>query len=274
MANVKTASKKPKALPKRKPVKGVIAALFTAVAGTIGNLFKGLFNPKHWLKIIAVVLLSVVINTVRAGGTGIDFLDNLAITGFGSRLLGILSFLLYAGGGVSKNASEIVTGTMAKTICAAFLVSLFSGKMKGTFKGLKLTPGSLIGKYKRPSKAVIGFGFALMVYAIICGKTGYAGIMVVISMTASALKALGNKGGMLRSLAASFNSYKVDKERHVNLTNMNAMLSGGVLGSLLSYAANGAFSSGECIMVGAVLVVAGFLLGIPTRAKCKAEVVA
>lgn len=258
----------------RKPVCGIAVAVLKSAWLMIKNFFRGIINPKYWIKIILLVLLSTLINLVRAGGTGIEFFDSVASSDAGGKILSALSFLLYSGGGVSKNAGEIVTGTLAKTICAAFIVSILSGKMKGTFKGIKLAPGSLFGKYMRSSKALVGGGFAMLVYAVICGQSGYAGIMVVISMLAGTLRALGGNGQILRTLAASLCSYKIDKVRRANITNMNAMLAGCALGCLLSYAANSIFGQIGCAIAGAVLVAVGIVLGIPTRAKCKAEVIA
>lgn len=257
----------------RKPVNGIAVAVLKTAWIMIKNFFRGIISPKYWIKIIFLVLLSTLINLVRAGATGIEFFDSIASSDTGGKIFGALSFLLYSGGGVSKNAGKIVTGTLAKTICAAFIVSILSGKMKGTFKGIKLMTGSLLGKYKRPSKALVGAGFALIVYAVISGQSGYAGIMVVISMVAGTLRALGGNGQILRTLAASLNSYKIDKVRRANLTNMNAMLAGCALGCLLSYSANGIFGQIGCAIVGMVLVAAGIVFGIPTRAKSKAEVI-
>lgn len=266
MADVK------KTLPERKPVHGIIGSMFRAVWLLLKDFICGIFNPKHWLKILLLVLLSTFINVARAGNSGIDLIDSIAASEIGGKILGVLSFLLFSGGGVSKNAGEIVTGTLAKTVCAAFIVSLLSGKMNGTVKGMKLIPGSLFGKHMRPTKALVGFGLALIFYAATCGNTGYAGIMVVISMLTGICKALGGNGQILRMLTASLNSYKVDKVRRVNLTNMNAMLSGGALGSVLAYAANRYCGMEGCMLIGAGIVLIGTISGFFTYAKCKAEV--
>ncbi len=178
----------------RKPVNGIAVAVLKMAWIMIKNFFRGIISPKYWIKIIFLVLLSTLINLVRAGGTGIEFFDSIASSDTGGKIFGALSFLLYSGGGVSKNAGKIVTGTLAKTICAAFIVSILSGKMKGTFKGIKLMTGSLLGKYKRPSKALVGAGFALIVYAVISGQSGYAGIMVVISMLDRKSAMMGRAG--------------------------------------------------------------------------------
>ncbi len=262
------------ALPQRKPVSGIIAALFKAIGLTIRDFLRGIVSPRYWIRIIILVLVSTLINYVRVSTTGIEVIDAFASSDIGGKILGVLCFILYSGGGVSKNAAEVIAGTTAKTVCAAFVVGVISGKMKGTGKGIKLVPGSLFGKYARPSKALAGTGFAMIFYVLTCGKSGYAGLMVVISMCAGVLRALGGKGEILRTLTASLNSHKVNKIRRTNLTDMNAMLAGGAVGSIIAFAAIFFCGAKICIIIGAAAVIVGAVCGLFTRSKSRAEVIA
>ncbi len=251
MGNVNSIKK-----PSKSPVKGIIGALFAAVGRMLRNVVCGVFNPRKWLLIIFITGLSTLLNWLIASGEMADLWVNPVV----SKTVPIISYILFAGGGISVQLSELIGGLFGKTVCAAFLAALLSGKLKGTGKGIKLFAGSLIGKYARPMRAICGIGLSFLVFSLIAGDTGVAGTMVGLSGTVMILKALGGAPGVLRSLSASFNSYKKDSIRHADITGMNAFMAGAAGGFALVCLLNLKYESKPLLIAGLVMFGAGFIL--------------
>lgn len=265
-----SASAAPAVRPQRKPVRGVVGAIFAAIGHTLKNLIFGILNPKRWILLILIVGLSTALNWLLASGKLDAYTDNAAI----ALAVKVVTFLTYAGGGVSKEVPELLSGTFGKTVCASFLVSLLTGKLKGLGKGLKMTAGSLFGKYARPAKAIAGIGLSFIVFSWCAGNSGMAGTMVGVSGCAMLLKALGGVPGVLRSLSASLSSYKMEGNRRTNLTDMNALLSGAAAGFLLASPITMYVSARSVLILGAALAVLGFVFGLFVRNQRKGELYA
>lgn len=163
---------------------------------SVFNIFKnlkGVINDKK--KLMLVIGLSII-------WTALIVLPYLGVTGAPIRYL---SFLTFARGGMDQGISNIVGGTIGKTLYAYFITSLimpvFSGKspFKGIGGGIKTLFSSYFNKDSKDlSPILLGIGVALILYNFFTGNGAMINSMAGVMGFVLTLRALSSKSGFLR----------------------------------------------------------------------------
>lgn len=244
-------------------VKSPIGAIFSEIGEYIKSLFVGFFTPANWIKLIIVAGSTILANFLYIKGEP----DNDILRG----ITRVVSFLTYAGGGISANAAEIIGGTLGKTACASFLVTVLSGKWKGIVKGGKIFAKSFIGKHAKPAKALTGMGIALALFYLSAHDAGNSAIMVVFSAAFIILKAISGNPGFIRKFAASLSSYKKGNVRKADIEKLNAVLSGSLFGIVISIPLDRALEGYSLLWVALAAFVLGTFFGLFSKSGKEAK---
>lgn len=168
--------------------------------GNMKRFFSGFRETFHDKKKLVIVLTLSVIWII---------LNLLSQWGIHSLPVQILSFLTFAGGGMSGGVLEIAGGIAGKGIFAYFLVGivlpLFSGRnpFKGMGIGVKHLFSVLSPKTGSLPALLMGVGVAWFIFNFLAGRAILPNSMVGIAAFFISLRSLGNSSGFLRSFIAS-----------------------------------------------------------------------
>jgi len=210
-------------------------------------------------------------------------LSLLSALGINSWPVRLLSFLTFAQGGMYAGVWGALGGIIGKAVFAYFftvlIMPLFRGKnpfkemgTKGVFAGLTLQGAAAV------ADLILGTGLALILFNFFTGNASWINSMAGIVGFVLALKALWNKGGVLRTLVF-FAANRLGRGKAPSPATFNRVAAGYAAGSVLGVALS-AFTSSRLFylsllphswqsylpyILGAILFATGLIMSITTK---------
>lgn len=204
----------PAKMKKILPLPGFLLSRVTALAGGLAGVFR---NPKALLSTLffgaAWILLPILQEALPD-----------------SPVLGFLSWLTYARGGLDRAGAGVLGGILGKVTVASALSGIVSG-------GLPQMAAGLGRMFSRDEKGSIGTAFLGALTGAVCymifagiGSMGAGSTMAGISGVLLCLRSLGSGKGFFSGLAESATSRVVNGVRTADPGRQKGMLSGMTAG--------------------------------------------
>lgn len=202
-------------------LKGPLGGIIGAVGSYLGGILD-IFRKKGTL--IGTVLLAVMWGVLWY------------LRDSDSQIVKILSFLTFSEGGLDRDIPGMIGGALGKGTVAAAIVSLFSGGLKGLFKGI----GALFtghGEKRSIVGIVIGILAGAASYLFFCGTgASLSSAIAGIAGAVLSLEAMGSGQGKLFDLISSVTSRKTEGIRSAVRGRCDSLLTGLTLGFALAAA--------------------------------------
>lgn len=185
-----------------------------------------------------------------------------------------LSFLTFAQGGTSGGIIGFVGGTVGKGVFAYFLMTLVMPLTRGQkpFAGIgggikQFLTALKVKKMAQAAPLFLGAGAALISYNFMTGKVSLQNSMAGVAALLLSLRALSGKAGFLRRFFSAFIAKKT-KEIKLNTGDINRVIAGVTAGFALALplSALNIHRLQLPYVIGAVLLIAGLILGIVLKA--------
>lgn len=241
--------------------------IFAGALNVIRGFFLAFKDKNKW--IIALILAVVWF-----------ILTLLPILGVNNRLVQGLSWLTFAQGGMGvmgySTFMQKAGGIIGKGVFASFVFSFFSGgnPLKKVGNGIKTMFSSYSCKdIGQIGSLIIGIGLALTFYNFMAGFAFLSMSMAGISALLLTLRALGSHTRFLRKFFGGLTAKKTEKGKSINTLIVNRVIAGMATGFALTVPLSALNTFNLPYILGAVLLIAGIVMGIVGRIKNKAVTV-
>ena len=207
-------------------INGTVTGVLAPVRGVfhgLGSFFKGFISifrrPSALIGVVLITILWFVLAIFRDSD---------------SWIVKVISWITFSEGGIDRTIIGAFGGVLGKGTVAAALISLFSGGLKNTFKGIKTLFSGRKGEKRGIIGILIGTVIGALLYFAFTGRnTSAATAMAGISGMMLSLQALGGGKGKLYDLALSLTSRKNGDIRKARPGKCDGLLTGLTIGFAL-----------------------------------------
>lgn len=237
---------------------GPLRFLKESILVGIKSVLQLLRNPKQMIPMLVLGVFWLILSLLSA-------------LGINPRPVRILSFLTFAQGGMYGGVLGAAGGVIGKAVFAYFvsalILPLFSGKnpFKAVGRGLKsFLSGLAVKSASSAGQLVIGAGLSLIVFNFLTGNAGTVNSMAGVVGLVLAVRSLGSRAGFFWGILLS-SANKLSKGRVATHLTVSCVLSGYAAGSAAGVALSALRAPYLPYALGALLIIAGLVLGIAAK---------